>query len=138
MSYEVTFQAGALSYTARGPDTAGLLALIQGLQGTEVVPEHELRRDAAEATLQRLKYKWCGGKLWAPPIGPAPAFLDDIQSGWIDWSGGHRPVRDHAKVTVQTRSGATIGPCPAHELNWGHASAGLMPLAEIVRYRTCE
>jgi hypothetical protein len=31
------------------------------------------RRDAAEATLQRLGYQWHGAELWEPPLGQAPA-----------------------------------------------------------------
>lgn len=31
------------------------------------------RRDAAEATLQRLCYEWHGGELWKPPLGKSPA-----------------------------------------------------------------
>lgn len=36
------------------------------------------RRDAAEATLQRLGYEWHGGELWAPPLGQAPAPAPEV------------------------------------------------------------
>ena len=71
MTYEVQFQVGTSEYTVRGPEIDGMLRLIQGVQGAEVVPHIEERRDAAEATLKRLKYEWRGGEQWAPPIGPA-------------------------------------------------------------------
>ena len=91
MTYEVHFQLTDAQYTVRGPDIDGVLALIQGLQGTEVVPHIEERRDAAEATLKRLKYEWRGGEQWVPPIGPAPTFLDDCHSALRkSWAPGQR------------------------------------------------
>ena len=32
--------------------------------------------EAARATLNRLGYRWYGGQLWKPPLGPAHAFKD--------------------------------------------------------------
>lgn len=80
MSYEVQFQHEGDQYKVIGPDIDGMLQLIQGLQNNTIVPHIEERRDAAEATLRGLKYEWRGGEQWAPPIGPAPSFVDDPHS----------------------------------------------------------
>lgn len=98
MTYEVDFIIGSSMYSVRGPDTDGILAVIDGLQTKNEAPPQRLReayaqvntsrierdttppvssaecRDAAEATLTRMGYTWNGGVLWRPPIGPAPAF----------------------------------------------------------------
>lgn len=77
VTYEVQFQHEGAEYKVIGADIDGMLRLIQGVQGTEVVPEHEARRDAAEATLKGLKYEWRGGEQWVPPIGQPPAWVNE-------------------------------------------------------------
>ena len=109
MSYEVQFQHEGAEYKVIGSDIDGMLRLIQGLQETTIVPHIEERRDAAEATLQRLKYGWRGGALWAPPIGPAPTFLDDCHSALRkSWAPGQRWQTRHrgAKEWIY------VGGCP--------------------------
>lgn len=145
MTYEVQFKLRDAEYTVRGPDTAGILALIDGLQpkerrsdltlgelyasmlAQETVPPVSSAecRDAAEATLTRMGYTWNGGVLWHPPIGPAPAFdetplppLEQPEQGWIPMDGNNRPVRAHAKVEVQFKSGMCYGPLHAHAVAW--------------------
>ena len=123
MSYEVQFQHGDAQYTVRGPDIDGMLQLIQGVRGAEVVPEHEARRDAAEATLKCLKYEWCGGEQWAPSSQSTP------EPAWIAWSGGERPVAPDQRVLVECRNGA-LSLMSACYFDWGHEG-------HIVRYRVC-
>ena len=104
MSYEVQFQLGDAQYTVRGPDIDGVLALIQGVQGTEVAPEHEVRRDAAEATLKCLKYEWRGGEQWAPPIQSTPEPEDphaELRKTWAPgqrWQTRHRGAKEWLSV----------------------------------------
>ena len=94
MTYEVHFQLADAQYTVRGPEIDGMLRLIQGVQGAEVVPHIEERRDAAEATLKRLKYEWRGGEQWAPPIGPPPAWANEPKDPHAElrktWAPGQR------------------------------------------------
>ena len=127
MTYEVQFQLADAQYTVRGPDIDGVLALIQGVQGTEVVPEHEARRDAAEATLKCLKYEWCGGEQWVPPIQSTP------EPVWIAWSGWERPVAPGQRVLVECRNGA-LSLMSACYCDWEHQGRQ----SDIVRYRVCE
>lgn len=123
MSYEVHFQLADAQYTVRGPDIDGMLQLIQGLQDTVVVPEHEARRDAAEATLKGLKYEWRGGEQWVPSSQSTP------EPAWIAWSGGERPVAPDQRVLVECRNGA-LSLMSACYFDWGHEG-------HIVRYRVC-
>lgn len=104
MTYEVQLQIGSVQYIVRGPETDGVLSLIERLQtigrpdpisarsladlfakrkGREVRDDTDpvpvtspACRDAAEATLKRMGYYWNGGVLWRPPIGKAPVFED--------------------------------------------------------------
>ena len=93
MTYEVQFKIGDAEYTVRGPDTTGILAVIDGLEPKNATQ----RQDAAEATLTRMGYTWNGGVLWRPPIGPAPAFeeepLPEIEDPHAElrktWAPGH-------------------------------------------------
>lgn len=131
MTYEVHFQHDGAQYTVRGPDIDGVLALIQGVQGAEVVPEYETRRDAAEATLRGLKYEWRGGEQWALPIGPAPAALW-YPDAWIEWAGGERPVAADARVLVRLRDDSeTKTPISACYLPWNHHDR----INDIVAYK---
>ena len=107
MSYEVQFQHEGAEYVVRGPDIDGVLRLIQGVQS--------------------LKYEWCGGELWAPPIGSK-------QPEWIKWSGGDCPVGSKTEVAVCLRNGNSIGPTQAYSLSWFHNGLD----GDIVNYRVCE
>jgi len=40
------------------------------------VDDGEVRATAAVKTLERMGYAWNGGRLWKPPIGPTPDFMD--------------------------------------------------------------
>ena len=124
MTYEVHFQLVDAQYTVRGPDIDGVLALIQGVQGTEVVPEYETRRDAAEATLRGLKYEWRGGEQWVPPIQSTP------EPEWIEWSGGQCPVDPAKRLIVQSRNGS-VSCMSACYIDWTHQGHP----SDIVRYR---
>lgn len=126
MSYEVQFQLADAQYTVRGPDIDGVLALIQGVQGTEVVPEYETRRDAAEATLRGLKYEWRGGEQWAPPIQSTP------EPEWIEWPGGQCPVGRDVLVQVGLRQGL-LGVGLGRDFDWAVSGNP----GDIVRYRIC-
>ena len=49
----------------------------------------------------------------------------------IDWHGGERPVPPDTVVTVQIRSGKTLGPNCASAYMWNHAGRAV----DIVKYR---
>lgn len=56
--------------------------------------------------------------------------------GWIEWSGGERPVAGDTVVSIVSRSGLDpFSPvtCMAHVLNWRHSSEH--PRGDIVQYR---
>ena len=121
MTYEVQFQLGDAQYTVIGPDIDGVLTLIQGVQGTEVVPEHEARRDAAEATLKRLKYEWRGGEQWAPPIGQPPIgrpppWVNEPEDPHAElrksWAPGQRWETRPRGVKEWMYVGGYVGGCP--------------------------
>ena len=44
------------------------------------VSPSDVKRDAAVRTLERLGYTHRGGVEWAPPLGPAPVFPEDIDA----------------------------------------------------------
>ena len=129
MSYEVQFQHAGAEYIVRGPDIDGVLRLIRGVQGAEDKSDYERCQEAAVTTLRGLKYEWRGGESWVPPGGSKPA--DD---GWVEWSGGARPVAPDQRVLVCLRNGNSIGPEQAYLLSWFHNGFA----GDIMRYRVCE
>lgn len=108
MTYEVHFKLGDVEYTVRGPDTTGILALIDGLEPKRYVPPQRLRETVAQLMAQET---------------PLPE-IDPAEEGWITMIGSNRPVRAHAKVMVRNRdTGGTYGPYPAHTVVWENVSA---------------
>ena len=53
-----------------------------------------------------------------------------IYGPWIKWNGGERPVPPDTVVTVQMRSGKTLGPNCASAYLWNHADRPV----DIVKY----
>lgn len=105
MTYEVQLQLGSASYTVRGPDTDGVMALIERLQ-TISKPEPLGHKDTFEVSM---------------PATPLPE-IEGRESPWVDWSGTTSPVRAHAKVRVKMVNGYESGIVPAHTVEWNSKS----------------
>lgn len=112
MSYEVQFEVGSTAYVVRGPDTTGVLELIERLQGlaAPVLP------DVFTAGVQ---------------VTPLPEI-----NGWIDWAGGDCPVPFRTPVEVRHRNGGELEARAGRGAakSWSHQGFS----GDIVAYRICE
>lgn len=98
---------------------------------------------AAKHTLEEKGYKWRGGQLWAPPIGPVPAFiqtealiaergtrygefkdgaaimqqLKDVMKGAPKWEA-LKPSQKEALEMIQHKIGRILNGDPDYDDNW--------------------
>lgn len=76
-----------------------------------------------------------GEPAWpTPPLAPQPRLSpEDVEAGWIQWTGGERPVDRKTTVEYRMRSDPqrSYGPILAEDLHWPHRPGS----SDIIAYR---
>jgi hypothetical protein len=96
MTYEVHFKLRDAEYTVRGPDTAGILALIDGLEPKGEVPPQRLREAYAQLMAQEplpeiedphaeLRKTWAPGQKW---LTRSKEHIGKAGGQWLYVAGG--------------------------------------------------
>jgi len=112
MTYEVQLQLGSVQYTVRGPETDGVLSLIERLQTIG-------RQDPApgvEAARQALADEFVAGLQISEPLPK----IDE--PAWIPYSDGG-PMPLSACVEVRFAHGSEVGPVLSCDIDWSRVVA---------------
>ena len=150
MTYEVQLQLGSVQYTVRGPETDGVLSLIERLQTIgrqdplgrtyidprkEPTPEDrwfEAKIEPGFAEAARKNYADMDVAMRGDTDPTPLPKIEEPTGAWIEWTGTTSPVRAHAKVQVKLASGYESGIVPAHTVEWNSKSGSHYA---IVAYR---